>query len=166
MTSADKSGPPRHASDSLEQREAESAVLELVQAKLGCALVPESFSIGDGVSVKLDGINRDRHVLCEIYCRIGRLKGSQPDKVAADMLKLVLVERALGGQWQKLICFADNDAAKSFRGKSWLAAAVTRMGFEILVVELPAEVREQLIAAQRRQVMVNQSNSTSDDEDT
>lgn len=154
-------GPLRHASDSLEQREAEVVVLKLVQHELGCDLASESLAIGDGVSVRLDGINRDRHVLCEIYCRIGRLKGSQPDKVAADMLKLVLVERALGGQWRKLICFADHDAAKSFRGKSWLAAAVTRMGFEILVVELPAEVKTQLIAAQRRQVMVNESDSAS-----
>ncbi len=155
--STDITGPSRHASDSLEQREAEMVVLKLVQDKLSCVLSPELFSIGDGVAVQLDGLNCDQRVLCEIYCRIGKLKGSQPDKVASDMLKLVMVERALGGQWRKLICFADPEAAKYFTGKSWLAAAVTRMGFEILVVELPSEVKERLIAAQRRQIMVNRA---------
>jgi hypothetical protein len=145
----------RHVSDSLEQREVETAVLSLVQLEVGCSLVEETLPLGDGVLVKVDGINREHRVLCEVYSHIGRLKGSQPDKLAADMLKLVLVERALGGNWRKLICLADADAAKYVQGKSWLAAAVRQMGFKVVVVKLPSTTRERILEAQRRQVMVN-----------
>lgn len=145
----------RHVSDSLEHSEAETTVLGLVQLKAGCSLAEETLPLGDGVLVKVDGINRDHRVLCEVYSRIGRLKGSQPDKLASDMLKLVLAERALGGTWRKLLCLADSEAAKCLQGKSWLAAAARQMGFEVVVVELPSSTRERILAAQRRQVMVN-----------
>jgi len=147
----------RHVSDSLEQREAETIVLGFVQPKAGCSLAGEMLPLGDEVVVKVDGFNREHRVLCEVYSRIGRLKGSQPDNLASDMLKLVLAERALGGTWRKLLCFADSEAAKCVQGKSWLAATARQMGFEVVVVDLPSSTRERILAAQRRQVMVNLS---------
>lgn len=148
---------PRHVSDSLEQREAEAAVLELLNKERGYSLAGNALSVGDGAVVRVDGIDRGRRVLCEVYSRIGRLKGAQPHKVASDMLKLALAERELGGKWLKLICFADSEAARCVRGKSWLAVAARRMGFEVVVVTLPSSIRERLLSAQRRQVMVNPS---------
>ena len=145
----------RHASDSFEQREGEAVILTLLQVELGCPLVEEVLPLGDGAVVKIDGINREHRILCEVYSRIGKLKGAQPDKLASDMLKLSLAERALGGAWRKLICLADPDAASCLLGKSWLAAAARRMDFEVRVCELPPAVRERILAAQRRQRMVN-----------
>ena len=151
---------PRHVSDSLEQREAEVAVLTQVNKERGYSLAGDAVPVGDGVVVRVDGIDRERRVMCEVYSRIGRLKGSQPHKIASDMLKLALAERELGGKWLKLICFADSEAAKCVQGKSWLAVAALRMGFEVIVVELPSAIKERLLSAQRRQVMVNPSGAS------
>ena len=150
-----------HASDSREQQQAENSIRALLVKEVGCPLAEETLSLGNGVMVKIDGVNHQRRVLCEIYSRIGKLKGSQPDKLASDMLKLLTVERVLGGNWRKVICFADSQAAKYVQGKSWLALTARQAEFDIVVVELSASERHLISAAQQRQVMVNSSVSES-----
>ena len=148
----------QHASDSATQRNAESAVISLLQERLGCTLASTAVTLNDGVIVQIDGFNRECRLLCEVYSRIGTLKGSQPDKLASDMLKLVLAERQLGGTWRKILCLADPLAAKPLQGRSWLAAAARTMGFEVVVVPLTSELRESIVSAQGRQKMVNAGN--------
>jgi len=147
----------RHASDSSAQQIGEAALVSLLREKLGYDLATGTVHLNDGVAVQLDGFSREHQTLCEVYCRIGALKGSQPDKLASDMLKLVLVERELGGGWRKILCMADAMAAKSLQGRSWLAAATRAMSFEVVVLELPAEVMRSITAAQDRQKMINRS---------
>jgi hypothetical protein len=112
-------------------------------------------ALNESSSVQLDGIDEKNQVVCEIYARIGRLKGSQPDKVASDLLKLCLIEQLRGSAWRKILCFASPEAAKIVLGKSWLAAAAKHFGVEVHVVALPENERELLLAAQARQIMVN-----------
>jgi hypothetical protein len=116
---------------------------------------PRSLSLEHGVAVNFDGVDDKARVLCEIYARIGPLKGSQPHKVAGDILKLFLAERSLGGNWRKIVCFADPVAAKLLAGRSWLAYAVREFGVRVEVIEISAELRESIAAAQKRQIMVN-----------
>ena len=144
-----------HASDSSTQRIAECSLRELIEVLVDSTLTPETLNLGEGVRVNIDGISREKRILCEIYSRIGKLKSSQSDKVATDILKLMLVERTLGGQWRKIICLADLDAARSFQGHTWLGATVRQFGFEIHVVDLPPSIRSSLLAAQAKQIMVN-----------
>lgn len=143
------------ASDSAEQREAENVLRNLIVVELNCVLTAETVDLGSGIKMCVDGISRDSRILCEIYSRIGRLKAAQSKKVAADMLKLMLAESALRGSWRKIICLADTDAAKCFQVRTWLGAAAREFGFEICVINLPADVRAKLLEAQARQVMVN-----------
>jgi len=82
-------------------------------------------------------------------------KGSQPDKLASDILKLILAERTLSGTWQKCLVFADSAAANKCTGKSWLAHVCRLNGIKIELVELDEDTRNQVIDAQKRQVMVN-----------
>ena len=146
-----------HASDSREQQQAENSIRALLVKVVGCPLAEETMSLGNGVMVKIDGVNHQHRVLCEIYSRVGKLKGSQPDKLASDVLKLLTVERVLGGKWRKVICFADSQAAKCVQGKSWLALATRQAEFDVVVVELSDSERNIILAAQNRQIMVNSS---------
>ena len=148
---------PRYVSDSSEQLDAEAVALEKLGAILGCTLVGEDLKLDGGAKLRVDGINHEHRILCEVYSRIGRLRGAQPHKLASDMLKLLLAERHLGGSWRKIICLADEEAARCLRGRSWLAEAGKKMGFEVRAVELPPPLRGRILAAQRRQVMVNPS---------
>jgi len=105
--------------------------------------------------VKLPKAKETKKVLCEIYAHIGKPKGSQPYKVASDLLKMKLVEHTKGGSWRKYLCFVDDETAKHFQGKSWLAECIKQMGVEIHVVKLSKKVKTNLLAVQLRQKMVN-----------
>jgi len=144
-----------HPSSSDEQQSAEEVILEQLNFKLKLNLVPARLDISDSVYVQLDGLDEKKKTACEIYARIGKLIGSQSDKVASDLLKMELVERSKGGQWRKIFCFGDPQAAKLLQGKSWLAAAAKSLNVEVQIVTLPEAERKKLIAAQSRQVMVN-----------
>lgn len=145
-----------HASSSTEQQQIESVILATLNQKLGLNLAPRRLSLSETTTVQLDGLDEENQVACEIYARLGKLKGSQPDKVASDLLKLTLVEDVLGGRWRKILCFASEEAARVVQGRSWLAAAAARFQVEVHLVTLADAERELLLAAQARQVMVNQ----------
>lgn len=56
---------------------------------------------------------------------------------------------------QTIIAFADQAAAVCVRGKSWLAEALRTWSVEMSVVVLDDVIRDEISAAQTRQVMVN-----------
>lgn len=144
-----------HPSSSDEQQSIEAVILKQLNLKLGLNLAPAQLSLSESAHVQLDGLDENKKTACEIYARVGKLKGSQPDKVASDLLKMELVERLKGGKWRKIFCFVDPQAAKLLLGKSWLAVVVKTLNVEIHVTPLGEAEREKLIAAQTRQVMVN-----------
>lgn len=90
----------------------------------------------------------------EVFAHQGPLKGGQRHKIAGDVLKLVTLGKARPAA-RLVLAFADEDAAKQVKNKGWLAEAVVTWGIEVLVIDLPDDVREGLRGAQRRQVMVN-----------
>jgi len=148
-----------HPSDSDAQRHAEVASLRELEKRLGFPVAGERVELGDGYFANVDGINRDRRFICEIYSRIGKLQAAQVEKVASDILKLGVLERALGGTWRKAMCFADETAANVLRNRSWLAKASKDLGVEVIVLSLPDSVRKAVLAAQTRQIMVNRVTS-------
>lgn len=77
-----------------------------------------------------------KKVVVEIYARIGDLKGAQLHKVRADILKLAFIEKRLGSQWKKYICFIDEDAAKFIKGTSWAAEAAREFEIKPIVVKI------------------------------
>lgn len=150
--------PPLYSSDSTEQREAEAEILAAASRVLVCELVPGTIQLSPGVALNVDGVDRARRVLCEVYARIGRAKGSQPAKLAKDALKLVTAQRALGGEWRKVLCFADAETARCVTSsKSWLSSAVRHLGVEVQVFSLSDALRKRVVEAQHRQRMVNPS---------
>lgn len=145
-----------HPSDSAEQREAEPELIEALSRELGISLAPAILPLGNGAQVAVDGLNLEARVACEVYAHIGETKGAQRHKIARDILKLLAVERIRGGgQWRKMLCFADGATAQCLLGRSWLAEVCRTLDIEIHVLPLSSELRAKILAAQRRQVMVN-----------
>ena len=118
-------------------------------------LLEKKIAYANGQHIELDGYSEEKRVLCEVYARIGALKGSQPDKLASDILKLLLAEQVLGGKWSKYLVFADSKAAGKCTGKSWLAHVCSLNDIGVEVVTLDDTTRDQILKAQERQVMVN-----------
>lgn len=138
-----------------EQLSAERHILDALNLKHGLSLRPKKLDLGGGVVVVLDGVDENRRVLCEIYARVGRLKGAPPDKLASDILKMELVERKLGMRFRKMVAFCDSGAAASLNSRSWLSAAAASLGVDVEVMVVPSNVREEIVAAQKRQKMIN-----------
>ena len=137
-----------------EQRAAEEVIRDEVSRRLGVALVPKQLQLPGGARVDVDGVSPDEKVVVEIFAHQGGLRGGQFHKVARDALKLITLVRARPGT-RTILGLASDAAAKAVSGRSWLAEALRTFDVEVLVVELPPDVRSGLVAAQHRQRMVN-----------
>ena len=146
-----------HLSDSVVQREAEAMIVERLGERLGLGLIAGGrIDVGGGAHVQVDARTEAGDVIVEAYARHGVLKGAQLKKVAQDVLKFALLRRLEGSVDARMIlAFASSEAMNSIRG--WVAEAARAFDVELIKVDLPPELRQRILAAQQRQVMVNLS---------
>ncbi len=137
--------------NSLEQREAETAMVSLLAEKIGVDLKPERIQLPEGGWLQVDGFSKDPRVACEAWAHQGEAKSAQKDKVTKDIFKLVFVRELMQADTRLILLFSDQAATKFLRGRSWRAQAMRSLGVEIEVVDVPVEVRNRVIAAQKRQ---------------
>ncbi|UTI65803.1 hypothetical protein NBH00_06195 [Paraconexibacter antarcticus] len=131
MTAADDIDPAE------AQRRAEAAIRSAAATALGVPLEPRTMALPGGATADVDGVDAAQTVFAELFARRGRLKGPQLDKVARDALKLTTLARAYAhpAPPRLVIAFADEAAAASVTGGSWLAEALRTWGIEVLVVD-------------------------------
>ena len=139
-----------HASYSSAQHEAEEAMLSGLESKLGLKFVNIAFTNPIGETLQPDAIDLKSRALVEVYPHIGKLNGAQSQKVSRDILKFLFAEEKRGGQWRKVLCFADNKAAQIVNGKSWIGKAAKEIAVEVYVVPLPEKLEQKVLAAQKR----------------
>jgi len=142
---------PSEPGSSHEQKLAERHILDALGKRLGLTLNPLRLTTVEGVSVQLDGADEDRTVLVECWAHQGPAKVAQKSKLVVDAVKLHWIAGTLAHAPRKLLCVSDEAAVGHLRGRSWQAAAISDLGVEIVVVALPDEVRNSVLAAQRRQ---------------
>lgn len=142
-----------HQSDSAEQLSAESLIIVGLADEFG-PLTPATVELPGGARVEVDGVGPNGSAFVEVFAHQGRMKGSQPKKVAQDALKLITLRRAHPNA-RLVVAFGDEVAARSVLGQGWLAEALRTWEVEVRVVELDVEVTQRLVAAQVRQRMVN-----------
>jgi len=137
--------------DTAEQRTAEAVILAAVGAELGVSLTPRRLLLGDGVYIEVDGVCDEPPVLCEVWAHQGPSKVAQGHKVLHDALKLFLAAEVRTPRPRLVLALTDAAATSRFRGRSWYALALHRLGVELLVVDIPQDLRDTLRAAQTRQ---------------
>lgn len=144
-----------HQSDSAVQRDAERAIIDALAAQLGVVLVGGgSLSLSGGVRIQLDARSEDGRFAVEAYARQGTLKGGQLKKIAQDVLKLALLRQEPDhADVRPTIVFASEDARSSITG--WVRRAADVFGVELHVVDIAPELREEILATQEAQKMVN-----------
>lgn len=146
---------PGHPSDSSEQQKAGFLLVDSVSKKLGVRLKTTRLELGQGCTVELDGYSEVPPILCEVWAHLGVPRGSQPDKIMSDALKLLFCERSLATTFRKIIVFADQAAASPFIGNGWKAACLKQHGIEIIVLNLSGTPARKVKEAQERQRMIN-----------
>jgi hypothetical protein len=138
---------PAHDSDSCIHTGFETEVLRRIEAEQGLHFTQEPLDVS---SAEVDGIDRQNRALCEVYCHVGKLKKGHKGKLATDVLKLTYLEKALGGEWRKILGLTGEEAKDYCTGNSWLADAARVFGIEVIFVELGEEKRRELEVAQLR----------------
>jgi hypothetical protein len=142
--------PPPPAGDSSEQREAEAVMLGLLGNRLGVHFEPRAIRSPDGRAMAIDGVDSDETVYVEAFAHLGKPKGGQISKVIRDAFELSFLGQLRPGT-RLIVLLADEVAAAPFRVTTWCAEAMRSHRIEVEVVDLPADVRNRLAEAQRRQ---------------
>jgi hypothetical protein len=142
------------AGDSTEQRKAETVMLELLGEELGIRFSKHRHKTERGATTEIDGVCSDPPTLVEAWAHQGAPKAAQKHKVMADAAKLTWAAAAFYPHGaRKILLFSDPVAAAPWQpsSRSWMAVALVHFGIEVRVVELPALVRDAVVAAQLRQ---------------
>ena len=102
-----------------------------------------------------DFYSEEQLIVGEIFAHIGKPKKAQDNKVANDILKMLLLEKTTGKQYRKIIVVCDTDEKKKLEGKSLLSESIRQFGVEILYVEIDTNLKQQIMDAQELQKMTN-----------
>ena len=137
--------------NSLIQRNAELEMISWLETNLNCKLKPKRLMISDDVRLELDGFSENPRIICEAWAHQGAPKSAQKYKVMNDAMKMVLARSILGNQFRAILLFADDLAAKHFRGNTWQAAALQANQIEIFVAALPEALKTEIKTAQHLQ---------------
>jgi hypothetical protein len=140
-----------HPSDSSEQQLAHNEILSLINKKYNLSLVSKKLIVSE-VLFQVDGYSEDPPIFCEIYSRIGSMKVAHYNKISKDILKMLLIEKLTGKQFRKIVAFADEETASPFMGgESWYAKLKEVFGIEVIIIQIPEELRNSILQAQKRQ---------------
>ena len=145
----------RSRSDSSEQKRAERIILKSVRSRLGIRLEQEpKLSVGT-TYMQPDFYSEKHAVIGEIFCHIGKPKKAQDNKIANDILKMLLFEKLSGRTMRKMIIVCDSEEYDKLCGESVLAECIRAFGIEVRMIEISAALRKRILKAQDRQKMVN-----------
>lgn len=135
---------------STEQQTAETFMRETLAATLGAALRPARIRLPSGAHVHVDAVSDDPPVLAELWAHQGPPKGAQHKKVLADALKLHHLAGHLAIGHRLILGLADPAAARDFTtARTWYADALRTLHIEVLVIDLPDDLRATIRTAIR-----------------
>ena len=147
-----------HKSSSHVQMQAEEVIFQKVEEMLGISLEKNrKLYLADNAFtyIQPDFYSEDSKIIGEIFAHIGKPKKAQDNKIANDVLKMLLLEKITGHQYRKMIVVCDAAEQKKLHGQSALAESIRQFGIEIMYIELDDNMRNQIIKAQELQKMTN-----------
>lgn len=141
-------------SSSEYQCELEKQLFKETQKRLGIKLQanPDLLIHSDpAVSIVPDFYSHEHCIIGEIHAHAGKLKGGQPDKIASDVLKMLLHDKAMGCTFQKYIVVCSKEEHQQLTGTSALAEAIRQFDIRIMLIPLEEKEYEELQAVMKKQ---------------
>ena len=145
-------------SSSMEQMRAEEKIFSLVEKALGVKLEknPKLFLANNEYTyIQPDFYSADNCIIGEIFAHIGKPKKAQDNKIANDILKMLLLEKIAKRSYRKIIVVCDEAEKKKLQGMSALSESIRQFGIEILYIQIDEQLRQEILNAQERQKMTN-----------
>lgn len=147
-----------HKSSSHVQIQAEELIFQKVENILNLKLEKNrKIYLADNkyTYIQPDFYSSENSIIGEIFAHIGKPKKAQDNKIANDILKMLLLEKTTGKEYRKIIAICDESEKKKLQGDSVLAESIRQFGIEILFVEIDKNTRKQILEAQELQKMTN-----------
>ncbi|RKJ41686.1 hypothetical protein D7X94_02405 [Acutalibacter sp. 1XD8-33] len=145
----------QHKSSSMEQQRAEEIILKQVCRWLGMELEHGPKIFVGSTFMQPDFYSKEEGVIGEISAHIGRTNKAQDNKIANDLLKMLLLEKLEGRNYRKIIVVCDENVYAKLCGTSILAQCVQEFGVEVKMMDIDGNLRADIVSAQTRQRMVN-----------
>lgn len=148
----------KHKSSSEEQVIAEQYIFEAIEKRLQIKLEHNrKIYLADNpfTYMQPDFYSEGLCIVGEIFSHIGKPKKAQNNKIANDILKMLLLDRITGKTYRKIIVVCDEIEWKKLNGKSVLAEIIRQFGIETIKIEIEDEMRNTILETQKRQTMVN-----------
>ena len=145
-------------SSSIEQMCAEEKIFSLVEKALNVPLEknPKLYLANNEYTyIQPDFYSAERCIIGEIFAHVGKPKKAQDNKIANDILKMLLLEKITGEQYKKIIVICDEMEEKKLRGASALSESIRQFGIEIMYIQIDDQLRQEILNAQERQRMTN-----------
>lgn len=145
-------------SSSMEQMRAEEKIFSLVEKTLNVSLErnPKLYLSNNKYTyIQPDFYSAQTLIIGEIFSHIGKPKKAQDNKIANDILKMLLLEKIAGVSYRKIIVVCDEAEEKKLKGPSALGESIRQFGIEILYIEIDEKLRQEILTAQERQKMIN-----------
>ena len=145
-------------SSSIEQMKAEDIIFSLVEKKLGVALEKNPilyFSNNRYSYIQPDFYSAQEQIVGEIFAHVGKPKKAQNNKIANDILKMLLLDKISKIAHRKIVVVCDKEEQKALQGQSALSESIRQFGIEVLLVDVDDKIKQQIMNAQDRQKMIN-----------
>ena len=145
-------------SSAIEQIRVEDTIFSLVEQKLGVSLEKNPllyFSNNKYSYIKPDFYSAQEQIVGEIFAHVGKPKKAQNNKIANDILKMLLLDKISKITHRKILVVCDQEELKALQGQSALSESIRQFGIEVLFVELDEKIKQQILNAQDRQKMTN-----------
>lgn len=148
----------KNKSSSEEQMIAEQYIFETIEKQLQIELEHNrKIYLADNpfTYIQPDFYSEEYCIVGEIFSHIGKPKKAQNNKIANDIMKMLLLEKITEKTYRKIIVVCDEIELEKLNGKSVLAETIRQFGIEIIYIEIEDEMRNTILEAQKRQTMVN-----------
>ena len=145
-------------SSSIEQVQAEERLFALVERKLDAKFEknPKLFLSDNAFTyIQPDFYSHKERIIGEIFSHVGKPKKAQDNKIANDILKMLLFEKVAGKKYRKIIVVCDEAELKKLSGLSALGESIRQFEIELLYIPIDPVLRDMLMRAQDRQKMTN-----------
>ncbi len=147
-----------HKSSSHVQMQAEELIFGKVE-KILCIKLdknPKLYLAENAFTyIQPDFYSEEANIIGEIFSHVGKPKKAQDNKIANDILKMLLLEKITGKKFRKIIAVCDESEKKKLQGKSALAESIRQFNVEIMYIEMNEDMRKQIAEAQELQKMTN-----------
>lgn len=147
-----------YKSSSIEQVEAEQIIFQKLKYDLGIDLDKnKQIFLADNpyTYIQPDFYSEKELIVGEIFVHIGKPKKAQDNKIANDILKMLLLQKVTGKTYRKILVVCDELEFKKLNGLSALSESIRQFGIEVMLVDINDELRAKIQEAQNRQKMVN-----------